>query len=542
MYPCYSTLLAVVNIRQSEKAIIAMQDNWRKSQNCTRYSCWPRKRTLAIAILCDKQHDNYSERSSYPQTYRKEEKWRMDKSSNIIMPRARPLHFTGFQQGEHKDEALNDQEYELCVSFGSKLSVEAQEMHISDSLEPPETQSPTKHASFSPKKNRDRLIPLAECDNWLSFDELELLDMDDDLNQSSMDPIYHWGSPRSLNAHFMFGDTNDFNQRESSQNQNELFFSDSLLGNANEEENESSSLLSDNSRAHKPVVAIRKRIHGFTPLKFLTSRSGKHSVDSDLSQIKKESPEDGVELLGDWRESESSRHPAFDVDLFEADEFILEESEPPMWNFQADDVATRFGPSFTPPSTGLIIPDPEERDDSGMQNRFLYDDCNQRIPHPGRINNDDSSYGAAICSSFLDSFTCQPELFRLYRHFDKIEHRQRQRPNSARRRRKKISKKKKKKRLREQREGSHRASNFQCNLSTIVEHSDEDEDHESLNAVHVSFSGEKQSLSLQSSSTGNGSVNSDEDTPYSDGFYNPREFVLVAARRGDWEIQEMQEI
>lgn len=459
----------------------------------------------------------------------------MEVISKMIMPRLLPLQLSAFEQQEREDESLNGPEYDLCGSFGNYSSVDEQKMRNEPSLEPHEKQPPLKYTSISPQIDLDRFSPLAFSDKWLAFGEREVPKTDVDLNLSSSDLLNRWASPGRLNNELMFPDSNVVDQRERGQNENQVFFSNNLFENVNDNDNETSSLLSDDSRNHKPIVTIRKRMTGFTPLKFLTSRPGRASVESEHSKkasfFKKPSPEDGVDLLGDWRESMSSGHLAFDVDVFETDDYVLEETEPPVWNMQGNGATNCFGEV-------PHIPEPEQRDDIGTQGMFLYDDCNQRIPHPDHTYYD-SSYGASICLSFLESFTCQSDLIRHYHNFGKIEHHQPQRTTAARRRRKKISKKKKKKRLREQREGSHRASNFQCNLSTIVEHSDEDDDRD---RSAFASGGVKRSFSLQSSSTGDVTVDSDEDMPYSDGFYNPREVVLVAARHGDWEIQEMQEI
>jgi hypothetical protein len=414
------------------------------------------------------------------------------------------------------------------------------------SMQMTETPHPGKQIMLSPKKNRDKQNPLTECDNWLSFDESEVPGINGDaIIWSRGGSSHQWGSTLRSTSNLMLFDSDIF--YDLTENDQEVMpFPDTLLGDVHDDENESIASSPDGSQTSK---SVRKRLNTFAPLKFLSSRSGKAPIHYELSLSKKSSfftkpaAEDGLELLGDWKQS-TAGHLAFDIDPFEADDFILEETEAPsLWNIPGDEASHIFRSRLSLPFVDHKFFEREQRDDSDSQGSFLYDDCNQRIPRPPLIN-DDTSYGARLCFSFLDSFSCQSELMHPYRNFDKIENPQRPRQNYSRRTRKKISKKKRKKWLREQREGSHRASNFHCNLSTIVEHSDEDNDsdHASPQAVSAVDSDDTLSFSLQSSSTGDGSVNSYEDTPYSDGLYNPRDLFLVAGKQGDWELQEMQEI
>jgi hypothetical protein len=477
----------------------------------------------------------------------------MENISKILMHRVLLPDISNYlRRDQHREETPEDVGSEIPGSCSSKLptdtehqSIVTSDVHETEavSMQLEETSHSGKQIMLSPKKNRDKQTPLTESDNWLSFDEPDTLGLDMDADLWSKDTSHQWRStPRPSGSSMLF-ESDIFHIED----QEMIAFPETPLGSVHDDDNESATVSSDDdSRIPK---SVRERLNTFTPFKFLSSRSGKAPIDHELplsrktSFFTKSTSEDGLELLGDWKQSTAS-HLAFDIDSFKADDFILEETEAPsLWNIPGDETSPIFGSRLSLPLVNHRFFEREQRDDSDVQGSFLYDDCNQRIPRPP-LSSEDTSYGARLCFSFLDSFTCQSELMHPYREFDKIENRQRRRQSYSRRTRKKISKKKRKKRLREQREGSHRASNFQCNLSTIVEHSDEDNDsdHTSLQVMSAVDSDDTQSFSLQSSSTGDGSVNSYEDTPYSDGLYNPRDLFLVASKIGDWELQEMQEI
>jgi len=256
----------------------------------------------------------------------------------------------------------------------------------------------------------------------------------------------------------------------------------------------------------------------------------------------------------------------------------LEETEPPLWILNAEDLI-ELSPSPPPPPplprtirNRCNVEFDEDHDEfvlSGSQDsnedHFLFDDCNEKVAGLSTVGicsiekktevpvAEGNSVSLFLAARFPHHHHLDQKQYKQQQLLQEQEQEQQENPPQQRRSRTLFSirrKKKKtsKKKLRESRnnyEASRPANNFQCDLSTIVELTSEDDENgrQQQQQRGVCFSTDSEKLPCLGFGSSTHSESSSNDTPYPGTLQNPEGSSPLLAQEesdgDDWDFSEI---
>ena len=303
--------------------------------------------------------------------------------------------------------------------------------------------------------------PLSECDNWFRTLDIPQEDAIHSLahhslqNESSI--IHQWESPRSRRRNYNIGRTSKLDDDSSEEKgQSMMIFRDDIA--VEEEGQENEHLLSSDTKASYQAPKSRRK-SGFSLM--FPSRSNKSKAfDGKEIDTEDTTPSEDVGLLGEWTDSNYDRQLAFDVDCFHADDFELEELEDSLWLLRSDDILDLTMP---PAQETFIKPEPVSPTsfevDHSMEVTWMFS-----ATENSESDEDDADSACAVTSPDEDNSIDVS---------DSRSRKVKRRTRTSRRRKKKPVKRN---------SSPSRASDFRCELDTVVEESPSD-DEEQVSAL-----------------------------------------------------------